>query len=377
MKKIILILTIAAFSGMLVTSCSEESTSESDKEQQLQELQQQKSELEAKISELKEQIGTTEKPVPVETMDLSLGDFSHFVTQYGEVESDQDVEMSPKANGIVRKINVKEGRRVSKGQILAVLDDDMLMKRVKELNDSYGFAKTIFEKQKRVWEKNVGSEVEYLQAKNNLENLENRMELLKEEVDNARIKAPFSGVIDKVYIKEGQMASPSMPAFRIVSQSNLQIRTDVAESVSYRLTEGSEAKVFFPDLKLDTLNLKISAISEGIDRVNRTVSVYVNLPKAVYNKVKPAMLASVRYKTAKIDSALTIPTNIIQKEGTTDYVFVVAKNEKGKTIADKKIIVVGKSFSGVTQVEGGITNSDKLITVGYENLREGDLIKFN
>jgi RND family efflux transporter MFP subunit len=258
-----------------------------------------------------------------------------------------------------------------------VLDDDMLMKRVKELNDSYGFAKTIFEKQKRVWEKNVGSEVEYLQAKNNLENLENRMELLKEEVDNARIKAPFSGVIDKVYIKEGQMASPSMPAFRIVSQSNLQIRTDVAESVSYRLTEGSEAKVFFPDLKLDTLNLKISAISEGIDRVNRTVSVYVNLPKAVYNKVKPAMLASVRYKTAKIDSALTIPTNIIQKEGTTDYVFVVAKNEKGKTIADKKIIVVGKSFSGVTQVEGGITNSDKLITVGYENLREGDLIKFN
>lgn len=376
MKKIILILIIASLSGLFVTSCSEESKSEGSKEEQLQELLKEKTELEAKIAELKEEIGSKDKPIPVETMDLSLGDFSHFVTQYGEVESDQDVDMSPKANGIVQKVYVEEGRKVNKGQTLALLDNDMLMKRVKELNDSYEYAKTIFEKQKRVWEKNVGSEVEYLQAKNNLESLENRMELLKEEVANTRIKAPFSGVIDKVYIKEGQMASPSMPAFRIVSQSDLKIRTDVAESVSYKLSEGSEAKVYFPDLNLDTLNLKISAISEGIDRVNRTVSVYVNLPKSVYKKVKPAMLASVRYKTAKIDSALTIPTNLIQKEGTTDFVFVVSKNEKGKPIADKKIIVTGKSFNGVTEVEGGITSSDKLITVGYENLREGSLIKY-
>lgn len=356
-------------------SCSDKADSKSSAEEQLKKLETQRADLDSKIADLREQIGTVEKAVPVEVMDLNANPFSHFTSVYGEVESDQDVNMNPKAMGVVRKVNVKEGQRVSKGQLLAQIDNEMVQKRLKEAKDSYQFIKTIFEKQKGVWEKNVGSEVDYLKAKNDKEGMENRIAILNEELSNMKITAPFSGVIDKVYIKEGETASPSAPAFHLVSESNLKVKSDIAESVAGKLKKGDKATIFFPDLELDTLTLSITAIAQSIDRVNRTVSVYVDLPKSVYSKVKPAMLATVRFKTAQIDNAITLPTNYIQQEGTTDYVLVAMRNDKQKLVAKKKIIVKGKSFNGVTEIIGGLKTDDKIITVGYENVREGDLIK--
>jgi len=372
--KLIISIT-AVIITLFVMGCSENENSEISIEERLKKLESERAELDTKISELRSQLGDEKKAIPVELMNLGKNNFSHFVSLYGEVASDQDVDMSPKSMGLVTSVKVTEGQRVSKGQLLALLDDEMVNKRLKEAKDSYEFIKTIFEKQKRVWEKNVGSELEYLKAKNDLESMENRLSILKEELSNMRIVAPFSGVIDKVYIKEGEMASPNFPAFHIVSESDLKVRADVSESVSYRLNKGESAEVFFPDLDLDTLDLKISAISKSIDKANRTVSVFVDLPKSVYNKVKPSMLASVRFKTAQIDSALTLPTNLLQQEGTTEYVFVAKKDSEGKLIADKKIVVKGKSYGGVTEILGGLKPSENIITVGYEGLKEGDLIK--
>ena len=361
--------------SLLAVSCSEQTEAGNNIEEKLKEYETQRAELDQKIADLRSQLGDEKKAIPVEVMNVGQNSFSHFVSLYGEVASDQDVDMSPKTMGLVNSVNVSEGQRVSKGQTLATLDNEMVIKRLKEANDSYEFIKTIFEKQKRVWEKNVGSEVEYLKAKNDLENMENRISILKEELSNMRIVAPFSGVIDKVYIKEGEMASPNFPAFHIVSESDLKVRADVSESVSYRLNKGENAEVYFPDLDLDTLDLKISAISKSIDKANRTVSVFVDLPKSVYNKIKPSMLASVRFKTAQIDSALTLPTNLLQQEGTTEYVFIAKKDSEGKLVADKKIVVKGKSYGGVTEILGGLKPSENIITVGYEGLKEGDLIK--
>jgi membrane fusion protein, multidrug efflux system len=372
--KNIIILVIMTVS-LLAVSCSENANSEISIEERLKQLESQRAELDNKIAELRSQLGDEKKAIPVEIMNLGQNSFSHYVSLYGEVASDQDVDMSPKSMGLVKSVNVEEGQRVTKGQTLALLDDEMVNKRIKEAKDSYEFIKTIYEKQKRVWEKNVGSELEYLKAKNDLESMENRLSILKEELTNMRIVAPFSGVIDKVYIKEGEMASPNFPVFHIVSESDLKVRADVSESVSYRLKTGEVAEVYFPDLDLDTLKLKISAVSKSIDKANRTVGVFVDLPKSIYNKVKPSMLASVRFKTAEIDSAITLPTNLIQQEGTTDYVYVAKKDESGKLVADKKIIVKGKSYSGVTEILGGIKPSENVITVGYEGLKEGDLIK--
>lgn len=372
-KRIIIVLAI--MTSLFAVSCSESANSETSVEDRLKKLESQRAELDSKISNLRSQLGDEKKAIPVELMNLGQSSFSHFVSLYGEVASDQDVDMSSKSMGLVTSVKVTEGQRVSKGQVLALLDDEMVNKRLKEAKDSYEFIKTIFEKQKRVWEKNVGSELEYLKAKNDLESMENRLAILKEELSNMRIIAPFSGVIDKVYIKEGEMASPNFPAFHIVSESGLKVRADVSESVSYRLNKGEKAEVYFPDLDLDTLDLKISAISKSIDRANRTVSVFVDLPKSVYSKVKPSMLASVRFKTAQIDSALTLPTNLLQQEGTTEYVFVAKKGAEGKMIADKKIVVKGKSYGGITEILGGLKPSENIITVGYEGLKEGDLIK--
>lgn len=372
-KKIILLLTLMI--SLLAISCSEQSEAEGTVEERLKKYESERAELDSKIADLRSQLGDEKKAIPVEVMNIGQNSFSHFVSLYGEVASDQDVDMSPKVMGLVNSVSVTEGQRVSKGQLLASLDNEMVNKRLKEANDSYEFIKTIFEKQKRVWEKNVGSEVEYLKAKNDMGNMENRIAILKEELSNMRIVAPFGGVIDKVYIKEGEMASPNFPAFHIVSESDLKVRADVSESVSYRLKKGENAEVYFPDLSLDTLNLKISAISQSIDKANRTVSVYVDLPKSVYSKIKPSMLASVRFKTAQIDSALTLPTNLLQQEGTTDYVFVAKKDADGQLIADKKIVVKGKSYGGISEILGGLKPTEDVITVGYEGLKEGDLIK--
>ena len=374
--KRIIILT-AIFISLFSISCSDNSNADGSLENQLKKLESQRADLDAKITELREKIGTVEKAVLVEVMDLNSSPFSHFTSVFGEVESDQDVNMNPKAMGVIRKVNVHEGQKVSKGQVLAQIDNEMVLKRLKEAKDSYEFIKTIFEKQKGVWEKNVGSEIEYLKAKNDKEAMENRIAIMNEELSNMRITAPFSGVIDKVYIKEGETASPSMPAFHIVSESNLKVKAELAESVAGKLKKGDKATVVFPDLDIDTLNLTISAIAQSIDRVNRTVSVYVDLPKSIYSKVKPAMLSTIRFQTAKIEDAITLPTNLIQQEGTVDYVMVADKNSKGQSIAKKKILVKGRSFNGLTEIIGGLKTGDRIISIGFDNLQDGDLIKTN
>lgn len=372
-RKIIILLAI--MTSLFAISCSESANSETSIEERLKKLESQRAELDSKISDLRLQLGTVEKAVPVELIELSKNPFSHYTSVYGEVQSDQDVNMNPKAMGVVRKVNVQEGQRVAKGQVLAQIDNEMVLKRLKEAKDSYEFIKTIFEKQKGVWDKKVGSEVDYLKAKNDKESMENRIAILNEELSNMRITAPFSGVIDKIYIKEGETASPSTPAFHLVSESNLKVKTDISEAVASKLKKGDKASIIFPDLDIDTLNLTITAISQSIDRVNRTVSVYVDLPKSVYSKVKPAMLATVKFKTAEIENAITLPTNLIQQEGTTDYVLVASKNKNQKLEAAKKIIVKGNTYNGVTEIVGGLKLDDKIISVGYENIREGDLIK--
>ncbi|MFA7325091.1 MAG: efflux RND transporter periplasmic adaptor subunit [Candidatus Kapaibacterium sp.] len=372
--KNIIVLMIMSIS-LFAVSCSESANSEISIEERLKKLESERADLDTKIADLRLQLGTVEKTVPVEVMDLNKNPFSHYTSVYGEVQSDQDVNMNPKAMGVVSNVSVQEGQRVSKGQLLAQIDNQMVLKRLKEAKDSYEFIKTVFEKQKGVWEKNVGSEVDFLKAKNDKESMENRIAILNEELSNMRITAPFSGVIDKIYIKEGETASPSAPAFHLVSESNLKVKTDISEAVARKLKKGDKANIIFPDLEIDTLNLTISAISQSIDRVNRTVSIYVDLPKSVYSKVKPAMLATVKFKTAEIEDAITLPTNLIQQEGTTEYVLVASKNKNQKLEAAKKIIVKGKTYNGVTEIIGGLKLDDKIISVGYENVREGDLIK--
>lgn len=153
MKAKIIATTIAVMISLIAISCSESANSEVSIEEKLKKLESQRAELDSKISDLRSQLGDEKKAIPVELMNLGQSSFSHFVSLYGEVASDQDVDMSPKSMGLVTSVKVTEGQRVSKGQVLALLDDEMVNKRLKEAKDSYEFIKTIFEKQKRVWER--------------------------------------------------------------------------------------------------------------------------------------------------------------------------------------------------------------------------------
>mgnify|MGYP002712021750 CR=1 FL=1 len=370
-----IIIAMSMVFSLLAISCSENAKSENSVADRLKILEKQRADLDDKIAALKEKLGTTEKATPVELMPLTSSSFSHFTKVFGVVESDQDINMNPKSMGLIKKIFVQEGQRVKQGQVLAQIDNDLLQKNLKAAKDSYEFIKVVYEKQKGVWDKKVGSELAFLKAKNDKETMENNIAILEEQIANTKIVAPFSGVIDRIFVKEGETASPSMPAFHLVSENNLKIKADIAESVAGKLKVGDKAKVVFPDLDIDTLNLVVSALSQAINLQNRTVSVYVDLPRSVYGKVKPSMLGVTEFKTAQVNDAFTLPANIIQQEGTVDYVMIAINNDKNQLVAKKKIIVKGSTFNGQTEIIGGIKNGDKIITVGFDNLQDGDLIK--
>lgn len=371
-KKLKKIITLSSLLFLLLLGCE----SEKSPEEQLKDLRKQKTEIEAKISELMENIEQEEKLTVVEVEEIGTAPFEYYMSLFGTVESDKNIQLSPKAMGLVLDVKVEEGQMVRKGQILAQLDDQIVNKRLKEAKDSYEFIKTVYEKQKRVWDKKVGSEIEYLQAKNNKENMENKISLLEEELENMKIKAPFSGYVNDVMIKEGEMASPNFPAFNIVSNTDLKIKTDISESMITKLNEGDEVKTFFPDIESDTLNLKINTITESINPNNRTVSVFIDLPSSAYKKVKPEMLAKTIFRTAKLDSAKVIPMNLVKKEGTTEYVYVAQKDENSEYYkAEKKIIKTSNPYNGMTEVKEGLEDKDLVITVGHESLNEGKPIE--
>ena len=379
MKKYILIIIILI---PILISCDNKSektdkieleTLKSQRESLMNEI----SSIDEKIMQLEENLGLIEqRKIPVNVSEVGNQNFDHFIKLYGEVESDKNAYLSPKVPGVVTSIFVKEGQKINKGTVLAQLDDRIPQTRLKEAKDSYDFVLNIYNKQKSIWEKKVGSEVEFLKAKNDKENLENRIAMLEEEIKNHKVIAPFDGIVDRKNINVGEMASPSIPLFNIVNNKNLKVRTDIADSYSSIIKAGGEVKVYFPDINSDTLNLKISAVSKAINTSNRTISVYIELPLDIQSELRPAMLAVTEIKTSSLDSAVIIPMNLVQRQGATHFVFVAKKVEGDSSyVATKKIIQLGKSYNNLVEIENGLSATDLLITVGHQNLTEGEAIK--
>lgn len=379
MKKYILIIIILI---PILISC-ENKAEKSDKielealKSQRESLMNEISSIDEKIMQLEENLGLIEqRKIPVNVSEVGNQNFDHFIKLYGEVESDKNAYLSPKVPGVVTSIFVKEGQKIKKGTVLAQLDDRIPQTRLKEAKDSYDFVLNIYNKQKAIWEKKVGSEVEFLKAKNDKENLENRIAMLEEEIKNHKVIAPFDGIVDRKNINVGEMASPSIPLFNIVNNKNLKVRTDIADSYSSIIKAGGEVKVYFPDINSDTLNLKISAVSKAINTSNRTISVFIELPLDIQSELRPAMLAVTEIKTSSLDSALIIPMNLVQRQGATHFVFVAKKVDGDSSyVATKKIIQLGKSYNNLVEIENGLSATDLLITVGHQNLSEGESIK--
>jgi RND family efflux transporter MFP subunit len=368
MKRIVLFI----ISIVIVASCAK------SKKDQVSDLMKQKSEISAKIktlqAELKSESKQEAKVAYVTAQTVNPGLFNHFVEIQGDVSSDNNIYIPAESNGLVKRIFVTEGDKVVEGQILAKLDDIMIKRQINQVKTNLTLAKVVFEKQERLWNKNIGREIDYLQAKTNKESLESQLEILNEQVAKTEIHSPIDGTIDNVDLKVGEMAAAGMKAIRVVKISDLKIKAQISEQYVKDVNLGDKVEVKIPTID-EKFTTNIIAKSKIINPNNRTFSIEIDVPKHL-KTVKPNMLAVLTINDYKNENAIAVPINSVINSLGTKYVFV-AKKENGKLIAVQQDVKVGKYYNSKIEIVEGINPNDQIITFGYQNLSDKQEIAIN
>lgn len=303
--------------------------------------------------------------------------FQHYIEVQGRIDGNENIGVSPRnQGGVVTKILVKEGDYVTKGQVLAELDADVLKQQMKDLENRLAFATDIFTRQKTLWDQKIGSEVQYLKAKNDMESAQNGINTLQDQIKMSVITAPINGNVEDIPIKVGQMSSSAspIPAFRIVNFSKAKALADVGEAYSAKVKTGDPVKIFLPDFN-EELEQRVTFASKYINPTNRTFLVEVELP--VNNITYRAnMIAVLRIKDYDNPATICIPQNYIQNSRDEGQFVFIASEENGKKIARKRIVVPFISFNGLTEIVSGLNEGDRIITAGYKDLYDGQPIDF-
>jgi RND family efflux transporter MFP subunit len=339
----------------------------------LKETQERIAELEAELNADSNNVEV--KSVFVDLINIKPDTFIHYITITGSVESDNQAFISPEINGQIKEVLVKEGQHVKKGQALVILNSEITQKTINEVQTNLELARTVYKKQKELWDQEIGSEIQYLQAKNNMESLEGRLETLKAQKRMATIKAPYDGVVDNLFQHEGEMATPGRQVLQLINLQKLKVYADMSERYLPYIHKGDMAKVSFPTYPNLKLEAPIYRVGNMINPANRTVRIQVNI-KNTDNKLKPNIISNIELQDYFSDTAIAIPSIIIKQDITGDYIFVV-KNENGKLIAEKRYVKTGVSHNAKTLITDGLNEGDKIIYNGYNLVRNGSQLKIN
>ena len=347
-----------------------------DKKTELEKLKSEQASLSDKIKTLEEEIkksdttaGSNAKFIVVNFEEVKKKPFTHYLQVQGKIDSDKNVEISSSMGGSVEHVYVVKGQQVQKGTLLAKTDGDQILKGIQEVDKALELANQLFDKQKRLWDQQIGTEVQYLQAKNQKESLESRKSSFQEQYSKTSIRAPFAGVIDEVYTKEGQMLAPGTPAFRLVNTGDLKLVAAVSESYVSKVKVNQEAIVTFPDLNKE-IKTRVKVVGDVINPINRTFQVDLDL-RQDKNMLKTNMISYIKIKDYSNPSVVVIPVNLIQRNNDQNYVYVVDGN-----VAAKRFVTIGQHYENSVEVLDGLKEGEKLITVGYQDLVEGQPIKF-
>lgn len=364
-NKIFITLLIA----LLISACGPR-----DKQNELARLEAQKEDLTARIEKLKAEIDQTENTrsqeeiAYVRAVEVQPGPFQHFIQAQGTVESDNNILIPAQTNGVVKKIYVRQGDSVKKGQLLAELDGSVLESSLDEVANALQLLTTIYERQARLWDKNIGSEIEYLQAKNNKENMEKKLKTLKEQYEMTKVYAPINGTVDNVIIKEGEMAAAGRGTIRIVQLSRLKLMVSLSENYISRIAIHDPVKVQVPVIGKQ-MDLKIDAVSQVIDPYNRTFQVEIRIPSREKD-LKPNMLSVVTINDYNNPDALTVPQNVIQDTGNGRFLFVAEKQDSG-WIARRRTVNLGENYADRVEIRDGLNAGEFVITFGFQSLADG------
>ncbi len=372
MKKLIYI----TFVVFLAACSSKVENPQTDEEilQQISDYKDQMADLNKKINELEDKLSSNAKgdagiPVAVEKMEFEP--FKHYIEVNGTVEAINEAYISPEINGQVKEIHVKEGQWVDKGTLLLTINSSVTRSTIREVETNLELARTVYKKQKELWNKNIGSEMDYLRAKNNVESLESRLETLQSQLDMAEIKAPISGIVDEIMVKEGELAIPGVQVIQLVNLNDLNVNADVSEAYITSIKEGEDVMLDFPSYPDISMEVPVYRTGNIINEANRTFKVQLKI-KNRNGMIKPNVIARIRINDYTLDNALMVPSIIIKKDMQGSYVYII--NPEDQT-AQKVYVETGRSYKDRTVVTSGLEPGDRVIVEGYNQVSSGSYVK--
>jgi len=360
----------------LVVACEKKTDLDKKKEEYEKaktELDEQKEKVHALKLELEEAgvLQINDNRSLVTTFKLKSSVFEHKIDIRGTVKARGNITISPETPARVTKVLVKEGEKVKMGQILVVQDAEVLHNNIAELQTSLDLAATIYMRQKKLWDKNIGTEVQYLEAKNRKESLERKLATSKSQLAKSIIEAPFSGVIDRIDARVGQNVQPGMPILRLVSLADMYMKADVSESYVARFKQGQAVSIYFPSTSVK-LEAKISAIGQVIEPKNRTFELEILIPSD--EKIKPNMVAVISISDYENKEALVVPTNIVFTDSKGVFVYQL-KQAEGKNVAIRTDITLGLTSGINTEILSGLSAGDIIIDKGIYDISNGSQVK--
>lgn len=365
-----------------------------DKKVELEKLKNEKNKTDEKIKALESEIAKLDtgfgKNVQAKLVSISpvkVQNFTHSIDLQGRIDADNISYITPRGmGGQVKAIYVKKGDMVHKGQLLLKLDDAVQTQNVVAIKQSMAsvrtqldLAKTVYQRQKNLWDQNIGTEVQLLQAQSNVEGLENQLKTMtenvkiaQEQVNLSNVFSNVSGIADAVDIHVGEtFTGAPMNGIKIINTSSLKVITDIPENYLSRIKMGTRVQVVVPDAN-KTFTSTISLLSQAINSSSRGFTAEAKIP---YDPgLRPGQSAVLKLLDYAVENVVVIPVNLVQSDESSKYVYVLQKLADGKLVAQKKTIIIGEIYGDNVEIKSGLTIGDQLITEGYQSLYEGQLI---
>jgi membrane fusion protein (multidrug efflux system) len=377
MKKLIL---FTAFSILLASCGNKEANVDSIiKSQKIEDIKAKRAELQSDITKLDEALASLDKTKAEEALvsvyKVKDTIFNHYLEVQGNVDTKENLVIYPQFSGTLVSLNVVAGQKVSKGQVLGKIDDGGLGQQVAQLETQAALAKTTFERQKRLWDQKIGSEIQYLQAQTNMVSQQKAVAQVKAQLAKTMVVAPISGTVDEIITDRGEVVSPGQGIVRVVNLSNMYISTSVPESYIGKLKVGTPVQVDLAALGKSYTG-KVRQVGNNINPNNRTFSIEVSVPNTD-NLLRPNQVAKLKIIDYTSKDAIVVPTNVIQQDATNQQFVYIADQANGKTGVAKKVLVkTGQSGNNVTEILSGLKGDEAIITEGASTISEGMKVTF-
>ena len=365
---------ILLFATLVIVSCSQPTDDLQAKKDELEAAKAELQELKSTISSLTKEIEaqdpdffkSSQSAIRVTSIPAAKTHFEHKIEVRGSVMSRTNVQVGSELPGILTSVRVKEGQQVRKGQVLATINKEDIERNIATTETQLSFAKTVFEKRDRLWKKNIGTEIQYLEAKNNKETLERQLESLKTQLKKTSIVAPISGTIEQVPVKNGQYVQPGFPVVFLVNNANNYVSAEVSEAFVGRFEKGDEVTVNIPSLG-DNFSSTIASIGQVINEGSRTFTVEVALPRGNEYKTNTVTLLSLTDYSS--EESIVIPSRIIQEDIKGNFVYLI-EGDKAKKVH----VQLGLSYENQTQVLTGLSGGETIVDKGNRAVADGTTI---